>query len=283
MINKAIEFGFNSSLIAMIFIMITVSSGFAEQPICVDVDPSFISYGYNETITITGINTNWIDGVTSVQFSCDDVTINNVLVLSPIEISVDITTPECPNDNSSDKQCDVYIDTGYEYAECSFELIGLSLLIDDDGDGYPSYMWCVDSKDYLQDCDDNNSSINPDAEENCCNDIDDDCDNATDWEDSDCSDDPPCNGCLIFSITPDRINTGFGILPRFVKMTIEGVGFNSTSKASFGSEDIRVLSTKESNLGVNESIAVFIMVWGADKGTYSVYVDNCSGGSVVIQ
>jgi hypothetical protein len=47
---------------------------------------------------------------------------------------------------------------------------------DQDSDGHP----------VADDCDDENENVHPDAVEDCTNEVDDDCDGAVDYDDTDC-------------------------------------------------------------------------------------------------
>ena len=52
-------------------------------------------------------------------------------------------------------------------------------IVDEDGDGFST----------MEDCDDTNAAVNPDAAEDCANGIDDDCDGLIDDADDDCGGD----------------------------------------------------------------------------------------------
>jgi hypothetical protein len=72
-----------------------------------------------------------------------------------------------------DNDCDGVIDEDDD--DC--RLIG-NFAPDDDGDGYSQWL----------DCDDGDASVHPGAYENCLDGVDNDCDGAADWEDTECND-----------------------------------------------------------------------------------------------
>ncbi len=81
----------------------TFSVGCAEKiPGCVDVDPAYALFGSTVEITITGENTNFLEGETSVAFDCDNATVEEVAVQSSTELvvvaSITASAPSIPDE-----------------------------------------------------------------------------------------------------------------------------------------------------------------------------------------
>ncbi|MBU2612642.1 MAG: discoidin domain-containing protein, partial [Nanoarchaeota archaeon] len=68
---------------------------------------------------------------------------------------------------------------------------GCEGICDTDQDEYDEFWWCIGGGPNT-DCDDDNPSINPGVSEVCDNNVDDDCDELIDCDDSDCVNDPIC-------------------------------------------------------------------------------------------
>jgi hypothetical protein len=67
---------FSLSIIVMtsVAIFAAYSKVYAEEPICLDVDPSYIEFDNATNINITCENTNFVNGLTKVDFGCPLVT-----------------------------------------------------------------------------------------------------------------------------------------------------------------------------------------------------------------
>jgi hypothetical protein len=131
--------------------------------------------------------------------------------------------------------------------------------IDQDGDGYGE--GCSKGTD----CDDNNTAINPGAEEVCGDDIDQNCDG----EDELC---PP--ECTI-TLDKDMVKAG-AFLPRLLVLTITGSGddFDPAGAVTFSESGI-IKITQSAGSG---SIRVIGLVLPAAKGkTVTVSVAGCDG------
>lgn len=131
--------------------------------------------------------------------------------------------------------------------------------IDQDGDGYG------DGCSMGTDCDDNDTAINPGAEEICGDGIDQNCDG----EDEACP--PEC------SITLDKDTAKAGtFLPRLLILTITGSGddFNTAGAVTFSESSI-IKITQSAGSG---SIKVIALVLPTAKGeTVTVSVAGCDG------
>ncbi len=89
--------------------------------------------------------------------------------------------------------------------------------------------------------------------------------------------------CELNSITPGSVKTGLGILPRFNVVTIAGndfSDFNADSTVEIETEGVTVLYSTAVD---RQTIQAFIMTWGAEKGTYNVSVDSCSGITFTVE
>ncbi len=100
------------------------------------------------------------------------------------------------------------------------------------------------------------------------------------WYENQLKEDTVCN---LTSIVPGRIKTGLGFLPRFKMMMITGsedIRFCNDSQVDMGTPAIKVLYSRAITCQIMQ---VFVMVMGADPGTYDVSVDGCTGVSLLIE
>ncbi len=161
---------------------VTVTACDAPVPACGTVDPTFAGPGETATLTITGTDTSFADGSTTVAFSCAGVTVDSVTVDSATQLTVAITIAS----DAAEGTCDITITTGSEEVVCSgaFEIAAEAPCTDADGDGFsPDGGDCGEV-----DCDDTDPAVNPGATEICDDGIDNDCDGDIDAADSDCGD-----------------------------------------------------------------------------------------------
>jgi parallel beta-helix repeat protein len=102
--------------------------------------------------------------------------------------------------DGQDNDCDQYTDCAD--SDCSQDP-ACQTCTDNDGDGYgkPASPTCAHTE---LDCNDNDASIHPGANEICTDGQDNDCDQYTDCADSDCSQDPACQSCT------DNDGDGYG-------------------------------------------------------------------------
>jgi hypothetical protein len=88
-------------------------------PSCGGVDPTFASFNETLDVTITGVDTSFVQGTTSVSFGCDGVTVNSTTVLSSTEVVANITVAA----DAAEGACAVTVTTGPQVIECAFEIV----------------------------------------------------------------------------------------------------------------------------------------------------------------
>jgi hypothetical protein len=74
----------------------------AAQPQITAVTPSTLPAGISSMVTITAINTNFVAGQVGVGFGTTDILVNNVWVLSPTQLVVNVTLPPGANLGASE-------------------------------------------------------------------------------------------------------------------------------------------------------------------------------------
>lgn len=87
-----------------------------QTSLCLAVDPGSAETGRdkNHVITITGEDTNFVDGVTEVVFACGGITVENTEVISATEVVAQITIAM----DAAQGMCDVRVITGEEEMTC---------------------------------------------------------------------------------------------------------------------------------------------------------------------
>jgi len=244
-------------------ISVTTATDCAISAECLSVAPAYVSYGDAATdITITGKNTNFVQGTTAVDFSCAAVTEGAVTVNSATELTVSVTVPE----TGETEDCDITVTTGDETITCAdlFQVVAGIPCTDADGDGYGE--GCTAGTD----CDDNNSAVNPGAAEVCDDSIDNDCDGAIDDADTDCEVEPTCT----ITLSKTSARAGF-ILPRLLVLSITGSGddFSTSASVSFSAGVTKLLQIPGSG-----KITVIGLIKASAKGsTVTVSVAGCDG------
>jgi len=256
----------NTQTASGLIVSVTTAEECSVTPECLDVEPAFVKYGDPATVvTITGKNTNFGAG-TTVDFSCAAVTEGAVTVNSSTELTVSITVPA----TGTDQDCDITVTTGSETITCAgkFQVLAEApvVCVDNDNDTYGEN--CAAGSD----CNDNDSAVNPGAEEVCGDGIDNNCDGNID---EDCA--PPCS----ISVS-GNIRAGF-ILPRIFVITVTGTGtgFSTSSEVTFSdTTNIRKLAQIPSG----NSIRVIGIVRPKAKGTtVTVSVAGCGSADVTVQ
>ena len=84
-------------------------------PNCVGVAPASADQGATLDVTITGVDTSFVNGVTSASFSCTGITVNSTLVTSPAQAVANITIAA----DAPVGACDVTVTTGTEIVTCT--------------------------------------------------------------------------------------------------------------------------------------------------------------------
>jgi hypothetical protein len=245
------------------------------EPVCLDIDPSYLLPGdTNQEVIITGEDTAFAEGTTTVAFACEpDVTINSTAVNSVIEIVLDVSVDAA----AAEGDCDVTVTTGNEEITCDFA-IGSEVVeecVDADNDTSDAYdnETCPSG----DDCDDTDPDVNPGATEslaegNCDDGIDNDCDGDIDTADSGCEVvTPECE----LEIMPATVASGF-LFPRIAVLRIssDDADFDNTEDAEFGSEDI--IPMIQMRLGPMRIVIVRVRP-RSDDTTSTVTMGDCEG------
>ncbi|MCP4716812.1 MAG: hypothetical protein GY868_16945 [Deltaproteobacteria bacterium] len=265
MTKKLLPFIVFPALVTTFILANTVSNVDAGEPVCLDVDPSYIQYGVPSIdITITGNNTHF-DNTTTVDFGCVSVTEGAVIINSPTELTISITVPA----TGGDETCVATVTTGEEMVTCANDL----------------YLPCVDSDNDsycdVEQCDQQDPNINPASGENSCHDgIDNDCDGEVDCDDDDCSSELTCCPLTISPSSVSKVN-----LPRLYMLRVTGdeaMGFNprdtitSYAPVSLG---LRILL----QFALGDTRFLVVLIDNEEEGLISLFSGNSCAGVLIVE
>jgi len=289
-----------------------------EEPECVDVYPSYPLSPMYQDVTITAVGTHF-DNSTVVEFSCDSIIVFGVKTVSPTQVTVVIGVSNA----SYGKKCDVTVHTGEETLVCTeaFQLCSPPQCDEIQFDP-ESFMYCAGQPATLDVhltsdvvCFDNETEIEflcpyeVDLELNDVTLLNEKemtanitvfnsirgggCDISIKTADSTitCGNGfritYPGPGRPLESISPESIDTGLGILPRFAFVTV--YGNELCDNINFTHESTIALLPDTGGIyvlffyAVNpKEIMMFIMIWGADKESYDIHIDGHTGAAIDI-
>jgi hypothetical protein len=114
---------------------VTTTTTVPTPPYCIAVNPQYGYAGQTLDVTITGLNTNFIDtgstvDSTTVSFGCSGITVNSTTVSSPTQITANITVA----DNAPPATCNVTVTTASEVVTCETAFSIIQPLANDDFD-----------------------------------------------------------------------------------------------------------------------------------------------------
>jgi hypothetical protein len=223
---------------------------------CTSIDPLSSLPGETADVAITVKNATLGTGA-NVAFDCSEITVNSTSVDSATQISVNITVA----DDAAEKTCAITVNTPDQAITqgCSFTIGAAPACTDADNDTYGQN--CPAGAD----CDDNNTDVNPVAEELCDDGIDNNCDGQID--------EGCIPECIIESISPASVNIGFGLLPRLQRITItvsvdlEELGITGEDLAFDALSGITILDVPTVS---GDTVTAWVLFWGVQPGAYNV-------------